>query len=207
MKVVIEPTSRDRPKSAPYPRLKNSKKTSKCQVFSFRVLQNRKFFEKKNFRKKLHTQKNGPSSAPGPASANHWRAKRGTLPKLSTFLSQLKGEPFGEKTNFRIKVSQCRKTEREDPLGFLNAQSVAKHQKIEGGPIAEKKFRKKVSHCQENGRRNSLVSPVMVCYAGKQENPFWLSSLDQIVQFGAIIFCSNFENYFGQFVWIEKKPL
>ena len=38
-------TSRDRPKSAPYPRLKNSKKTSKCQVFSFTVLENRKFFE------------------------------------------------------------------------------------------------------------------------------------------------------------------
>ena len=29
-----------------------------------------------------------------------WRAKRGTLPKLSTFLSQLKGGSFGEKTNF-----------------------------------------------------------------------------------------------------------
>ena len=32
-------TSRDRPKSAPYPRLKNSKRTSKCQ---FTVLENRK---------------------------------------------------------------------------------------------------------------------------------------------------------------------
>ena len=31
--------SRDRPKSAPYPRLKNSKRTSKCQ---FTVLENRK---------------------------------------------------------------------------------------------------------------------------------------------------------------------
>ena len=39
-------TSRDRPKSAPYPRLKNSKKTSKCQIFSFTVLENRKFYEK-----------------------------------------------------------------------------------------------------------------------------------------------------------------
>ena len=45
----------------------------------------------------------------------------------------------------------------------------------------------------------------MVCYAGKQETPFWFSSLDQIVQFGAIIFCRTFRNYFGQFVWIEKK--
>ena len=34
------------PKTAPYLRLKNSKKTSKCQVFSFTVLKI-KFFEKK----------------------------------------------------------------------------------------------------------------------------------------------------------------
>ena len=26
-----------------------------------------------------------------------------------------------------------------------------------------------------------------------------------MVQFGAIIFCITFKNYFGQFVWIEKK--
>ena len=44
---VMKGTSRDQPKSAPYPRLKNSKKTSKCQVFSFTVLENRKFFENK----------------------------------------------------------------------------------------------------------------------------------------------------------------
>ena len=45
----------------------------------------------------------------------------------------------------------------------------------------------------------------MVCYAEKQEKPFWFSSLDQIVHFGPIIFCRTFKNYFGQFVWIEKK--
>ena len=77
------------------------------------------YSEIKKFPKKLHTQKIGPSGAPGPARASPWRAKRGTLPKLSTFLSKgLKGGPFGEKTNFRKKISQCRKTERGDPLGF-----------------------------------------------------------------------------------------
>ena len=91
--VCIE-TSRDRPKSAPYPRLKNSKKTSKCQVFSFTVLENRKL--KKKF-EKITYSKNGPSGAPGPASASPWRAERGTPPKLSTFLSQLKG--FCRKTS------------------------------------------------------------------------------------------------------------
>ena len=43
-------TSRDRPKSAPYPRLKNSKKTSKCQVFFYRSRKSkifRKFFFEK----------------------------------------------------------------------------------------------------------------------------------------------------------------
>ena len=111
-----ERKSRDRPKSAPYPRLKNSKKTSKCQEFSFTVLENRKFFGKKNS-KKLHTQKNGPSGAPGPASASPWRAK----------------------------VSQCRKTERGDPLRFFNIHSVAKHEKIE----EKNYFREKISQCRK----------------------------------------------------------
>ena len=78
-------TSRDRPKSAPYPRLKNSRKTSKCQVFSFTVFENRIFFQK----------------------------------------------IFKKRTEWRAKVSQCRKTERGDPLRFFNIHSVAKHEKIE----------------------------------------------------------------------------
>ena len=191
-------TSRDQPKSAPYPRLKNSKKTSKCQVFSFTVLENRKFFERK------------------------W-------------------------TDWRAKVSQCRKTERGDPLRFFNIHSVAKHEKIEGGPFGgkipkksltvpkktkggpfgifqhpfcrktaktlkggpfgEKNSEKSLGVPKKMGRGDPLVSPGMVWYAGKQEKPFWFSSLDQIVQFGAIIFCRTFKNYFGQFVCIEKKSL
>ena len=95
-----------------------------------------------------------------------------------------------------------RKTERGDPLGFFNIHFVAKPQKTEVG----KKFQKKVSQCRKKLKRSRpLVSPGMVCYAGKQEKPFWFSSLDQIVQFDAILFCRTFKNYFGQFVWIEKK--
>ena len=170
-------TSRDRPKSAPYPRLKNSKKTSKCQVFSFTVLENRKFSEN-FFSKKLHTQKNGPSSAPGPASANPWRAK----------------------------VSQWRKTERGDPLGFFNIHSVAKQQKKMKGTLWGKIFRKKVSQSRKKIEKGDpSVSPGMVCYAEKQEKPFWFSSLGQIIQFGTIKFRRTFQNYFGQFVWIEKS--
>ena len=39
-----------------------------------------------------------------------------------------------------------KKTERGSPLGFFNIHSVAKHQKIEGGPFGEKFFSKKKSH-------------------------------------------------------------
>ena len=46
----FQKTSRDRPKSAPYPRLKNSKKTSKCQVLFYSTRKS-KFFEKKIFEK------------------------------------------------------------------------------------------------------------------------------------------------------------
>ena len=67
-------TSRERPKSAPYLKLKNSKRTSKC--LSLSLLQYPK------------NTKVGPNWAPGPASAYPWRAKRGTFSDFSTFLSQ-----------------------------------------------------------------------------------------------------------------------
>ena len=77
--------------------------------------------------------------------------KGGTLPKLSTFLSQLKDGPFGEKTNFR-KVSQCRKTEKGDPLGFFNIHSVAKYQRNWRGTLwREKIFRKSLCRKTERG--------------------------------------------------------
>ena len=77
-RVLLEvETNRDRPKSAPYPRLKNSKKTSKCQVFSFTVLEN---FSKKNFRKNFILKKmdqvarRGPlARAPGALKGGHFR--------------------------------------------------------------------------------------------------------------------------------------
>ena len=50
-----------------------------------------------------------------------------------------------------------------------------------------------------------LVSPGVVCYTGKQEKSFWYSSFGQMVQFDTIIIGRTFENYYGQFVWIQKK--
>ena len=122
---------------------------------------------KKNFSKKLHTQKNGPSGAL--KSHNAEKLKGGTFWDFSTsILSQnikkMQGGPFGEKFFFRKKVSQCRKNERGE----------------------------------------SLVSPGMVCYAEKQEKPFWFSSLDQIVHFDAIIFCRTFVELFWS-VRVDRK--
>ena len=80
--------------------IRGSKIAKRLPSVKYSLLQYSKI---ENFSKKLHTQKNGPSGAPGPASASPWRAK----------------------------VSQCRKTERGILWGFFNIHSVAKHQKIE----------------------------------------------------------------------------
>ena len=56
-------------------------------------------------------------------------------------------------------------------------------------------------------RGDPLVSPGMVCYAGKQEKPLWFSSLGQIVQFGAIIFCRTFVELFWSVQVVLKKTL
>ena len=108
-------------------------------------------------------------------------------------------------------LTMPKKTERRNPLGFSNIHSVAKHQKkcrgtLCGKKISKKKSEKNVSQCRKkNERGDSLVSPGMICYAEKQVNSFWSSSLGQMVLFDTIIFCRTFKNYFGQFVWIEKK--
>ena len=66
-------------------------------------------------------------------------------------------------------------------------------------------FRKKsLSVPKKNERGESLVSPGMVCYAEKQEKPFWFSSLDQIVHFDAIIFCRTFVELFWS-VRVDRK--
>ena len=107
---------------------------------------------------------------------------------------------------WRAKVSQCRKTERGDPLGFFNIHSVARHQTNAGGTLWGKIFfrKKKFRSAEKNERGESLVSPGMVCYAEKQEKPFWFSSLDQIVHFDAMIFCRTFVELFWS-VRVDRK--
>ena len=146
-------------------------------------------------------------------SHNAEKLKGGTLWGFSTsILSQnmkkLKKKKF---FSFREKISQCRKklkggTFWDFPTSILS-QNI---KKMQGGPFEEKKFRKKIRKkmsrsAEKNERGDSLVSPGMICYAEKQVKPFWSSSLGQMVLFDTIIFCRTFKNYFGQFVWIEKK--
>ena len=147
------------------------------------------------------TKKNGPSGAPGPASASPWRAKRGTLPKLSTFLSQLKGDPLEKKQIFE-KSHNAEKLKGGTLWEFLKHPICCKISKKLKGEVllSEKNFT-----VPKKTERGLYMDFGVVCYAETQEKPFWFSSLGQMVQFGAIIFCRTFKNYFGQFVWIEKQ--
>ena len=65
-------------------------------------------------------------------------------------------------------------------------------------------FSKKSLAVPKKMKGESLVSPGMVCYAEKQEKPFWFSSLDQIVHFDAIIFCRTFVELFWS-VRVDRK--
>ena len=104
---------------------------------------------------------------------------------------------------YRKNLTVPKKSERGTLWDFPTSSKQQK--KLKGDPLG-KNFRKKSLAVPKKIRRGDpLVSSGMVCYAGKQENPFWFNSLDQIVQFVAIIFRRTFKNYFGQFVWIEKK--
>ena len=150
-------TSRDRPKSAPHPRLKNSKKTSKCQVFSFTVLENRKFFEKK-----------GPSGAL--KSHNAEKLKGGPL-RFFNIHSVAKHEKIEENKNFYFRKkshSAEKKLKGGDPLGFSNIHSVAKPKKLKGGPFGEKISGKKVSQCRKKLEGGTLWFPRV--WYGTREN-------------------------------------
>ena len=46
--------------------------------------------------------------------------------------------------------------------------------KLKGGPF-EDFFFEKVSQCRKKLKGDPLVSPGIVCYAEKQETPFWFS--------------------------------
>ena len=97
-------TSRDRPKSAPYLRLKKSKRTSICQSIG----ELGTLLWKKNFGKKSHNvEENGKGGPFGGLSTSI----------LSQNIKKLKGDPLGKFFSGK-KVSQCRKNWKGGPFGL-----------------------------------------------------------------------------------------
>ena len=64
----------------------------------------------------------------GPLRRAPGALKEGDASENVNIFVAVEGGPFGEKTNFRKKVSQCRKTKR-NLLAFLNTHSVVKYQR------------------------------------------------------------------------------
>ena len=109
---------------------------------------------------------------------------------------------------FGKKSHNAEKTERGALWDFSTSILSQNIKKMQGGPFGEIFFFRKKSLAvpKKNERGEPLVSPGMVCYAEKQEKPFWFSSLDQIVQFGAIIFCRTFVELFWS-VRVDRKKV
>ena len=160
-------TSRDRPKSAPYPRLKNSKKTSKCQVFVYSSRKSKIF--RIFFLKKLHTKKmdrverrGSLARAPGAlTSHNAEKLKGGTLWGFSTsILSQNMKKLKKKKFYFREKISQCRKKLKGGTLwDFPTSIRSQNIKKMQGGdPLRKKNFEKNVSQCRKKLKGGTLWS-------------------------------------------------
>ena len=107
--------------------------------------------------------------------------------------------------HFREKISQCRKKLKGGgPFGIFQHPFCHKTSKNVGGSFGKKISKKKSRSAEKNERGEPLVSPGMVCYAEKQEKPFWFNSLDQIGQLGAIIFCRAFVELFWS-VRVDRK--
>ena len=113
--------SRERYKSAPYLRLKNSKKTSKCQIFSFTVPK-----KAKSWTEFVHRR---------PASADPWRATRGDFFGFFTISvakhQKIEGGPFG----FFSEVSQCRKKLKGGILWDVSTSILSRNIKKLKGPL------------------------------------------------------------------------
>ena len=125
--------------------------------------------------------------------------------------SVAKHEKIEENKNFhfREKISQCRKKLKGGTLWDFSTSILSQNiKKMQGGPFEEKNSEEKNSEKKclavPKKMKGSLVSPGMVCYAEKQEKPFWFSSLDQIVHFDAIIFCRTFVELFWS-VRVDRK--
>ena len=90
---------------------------------------------------------------------------------------------------FREKISQCRKkTERGDPLGISNIHSVAKQQRIEGGPFGDKNFPEKKSRSAE---KNWKGGPFGLHGYGMVRGKTGKTFLVQFARPNSAIWCNN----------------
>ena len=105
---------------------------------------------------------------------------------------------------FGKNLTMPKKTERGTLWDFSTSILSQNIKKMQGDPLGKIFFEKKSRSAEKNERGESLVSPGMVCYAEKQEKPFWFSSLDRIVHFDAIIFCRTFVELFRS-VRVDRK--
>ena len=164
-------TSRDRPKSAPYPRLKNSKKTSKCQVFVYSSRKSKIF--RKFFLKKLHTKKMDRvarrgllARAPGALkSHNAEKLKGGTLWGFSTSILSQNMKKLKKKIFFLFgrKSHNAEKNWKEELFGIFQHPFCRKtSKKMQGDPLRKKNFEKKseknVSQCRKKLKGGTLWS-------------------------------------------------
>ena len=82
-----------------------------------------------------------------------------------------------------------KKTESVEPLGVFNIHIVAKHQKYQGEGLGGTFLfpEKSLTMPKKTERGDPLVSPGMVCYAGKQEKRF----LVQFARPNSATWCNN----------------
>ena len=125
-------TSRERHESAQYRKLKNGERTSKCQVFSFTVPEKPKKWTELAHRDPL---------------AQKWDALGFFNISVAKY-EKHEEEPFEVIENLSEKSQSSEKKLKGGIFGVFNIHSVAKHQKIEGGPLV-KKFRNKISEWQK----------------------------------------------------------
>ena len=108
------------------------------------------------------------------------------------------------------RVQSWRKIRSHHASGGLRAENFARKGPAPAGPqpsslkidlealvfLFRTLYKSRLSDMNRFRRGGPLASPGTVCYAEKQEKPFWFSSLGQMVQFDTIIFRRTFVELF-----------
>ena len=102
-----------------------------------------------------------------------------------------------EKTFFQKSLTMPKKLKGGTLWDFSTSILSQNIVNLKGDHLGKKFFSEKsLTMPKKTERGDPLVSPGTVCYAEKQEKPFWFSSLSQMVQFGTIKFWKIVEELF-----------